>query len=77
MGAIRLITTIGTDGRPRIDAPSRLPRGPAEAVVVVHPVIEPGRPALHWRDLRGLGKEIWRGVDARTHVNELRDEWKR
>lgn len=25
--------------------------------------------------LRGLGKEIWRGVEAQQHVNELRDEW--
>jgi hypothetical protein len=40
-------------------------------------VTEPVLSALHWRDLRGLGKEIWRGVDAQTYVNELRDEWER
>lgn len=27
--------------------------------------------------LRGLGKEIWKGVDAKTYVNRLRDEWGR
>jgi hypothetical protein len=27
------------------------------------------------RELRGLGKEIWEGVDARDYVNRLRDEW--
>jgi hypothetical protein len=26
-------------------------------------------------ELRGLGAEIWQGVEAQTYVNELRDEW--
>jgi hypothetical protein len=26
-------------------------------------------------ELRGLGKEIWEGVDAQEYVNRLRDEW--
>jgi plasmid stability protein len=26
-------------------------------------------------DLRGLGKEAWRGVDAATYVAEERDSW--
>ena len=26
-------------------------------------------------ELRGLGKEIWAGIDAQEYVNELRDEW--
>ncbi len=26
-------------------------------------------------ELRGLGAEIWEGVDAQQYVNELRDEW--
>jgi hypothetical protein len=28
-------------------------------------------------ELRGLGAEIWHGVDAQQYVNELRDEWER
>jgi len=28
-------------------------------------------------ELRGLGAEIWRGVDAQQYVDELRDEWER
>lgn len=28
------------------------------------------------RDLRGLGKDIWQGIDAQEYINELRDEWK-
>ncbi len=26
-------------------------------------------------ELRGLGKEVWKGVDPSQYVNELRDEW--
>ena len=26
-------------------------------------------------ELRGLGKEIWEGIDAQEYVNELRAEW--
>ena len=27
--------------------------------------------------LRGLGKEIWEGVDPKDYVRRLRDEWNR
>ncbi len=32
---------------------------------------------LHYsiRELRGLGKEIWKGIDAQAYVNEERDAW--
>jgi hypothetical protein len=26
-------------------------------------------------ELRGLGKEIWQGMDAQTYVNQERDAW--
>ena len=26
-------------------------------------------------ELRGPGKEIWRGIDAQEYVDQLRDEW--
>ncbi|MDZ4722172.1 MAG: hypothetical protein SH847_27225 [Roseiflexaceae bacterium] len=26
-------------------------------------------------ELRGLGKEIWTGIDAQAYVDQLRDEW--
>lgn len=29
----------------------------------------------HLRELRGLGKEIWQGVDAQVYVDQQRDEW--
>ena len=27
------------------------------------------------RELRGLGKDIWEGVDAQEYINQQRDEW--
>lgn len=29
----------------------------------------------HWREFRGLGKEIWQGVDTQAYIDKLRDEW--
>jgi uncharacterized protein (DUF433 family) len=29
----------------------------------------------HLSELRGMGKEIWKGIDAREYVNRLRSEW--
>ena len=28
-------------------------------------------------ELRGLGKEIWQGIDAQEYVDGLREEWER
>ena len=33
------------------------------------------RPKHRITELRGLGKEIWEGIDAQAYVNELRAEW--
>ncbi len=27
------------------------------------------------RELRGLGKDIWLGVDAQAYIDQQRDEW--
>jgi hypothetical protein len=26
-------------------------------------------------ELRGLGKEVWEGIDPKRYIDELRDEW--
>jgi hypothetical protein len=31
--------------------------------------------ARHWREFRGLGKEIWQGIDTQAYIDKLRDEW--
>jgi len=30
---------------------------------------------LDWRKTRGLGKSIWRRIDADTYIQEERDQW--
>lgn len=34
-------------------------------------------PHLSWKDARGLGKEIWEGVDVDRYIDDLRNEWDR
>lgn len=36
---------------------------------------ETEKPKRSIMELRGLGKEIWEGIDAQEYVNELRNEW--
>lgn len=35
----------------------------------------PELPLHDIRELRGLGKEIWAGIDAQEYINQMRDEW--
>ena len=35
-------------------------------------VVPPKRSIM---ELHGLGAEIWKGIDAKEYINELRDEW--
>ena len=35
----------------------------------------PPSPPHHITELRGLGKEIWQGIDAQDYVNAERDSW--
>jgi hypothetical protein len=47
-----------------------LPPGPVEVVVVIR---DPAAaPAPAWDALWGLGREVWRGVDAARYVAGLR-----
>jgi hypothetical protein len=32
---------------------------------------------LSWQDARGLGKDIWAGVDVNQYMHALRQEWER
>jgi dihydroneopterin aldolase len=38
-------------------------------------VIMTPKPKRSILELRGLGKEIWRGIDAQEYVNQERDSW--
>nr|BAL53123.1 hypothetical protein HGMM_F04D09C20 [uncultured Gammaproteobacteria bacterium] len=34
---------------------------------------EPHRRSI--MELQGLGREVWKGIDAKGYIDELRDEW--
>lgn len=36
-----------------------------------------GEPLHDITELKGLGKELWEGIDAQEYVNNERDSWKR
>ncbi|MGK4007868.1 hypothetical protein WMF31_34955 [Sorangium sp. So ce1036] len=36
-----------------------------------------GEPKGRLLDLKGLGRELWRGEDAQAYVDAMRDEWDR
>ena len=37
--------------------------------------VETPSPKRRLSELRGLGKEIWRDIDAGEYVDQMRDEW--
>jgi plasmid stability protein len=46
-----------------------------EVTVLLEEALEPAA-TLSILDLRGLGKELWRGVDASSHVANERSGWR-
>jgi hypothetical protein len=67
---------VSASGRLRLDIACDLPPGPVEVVLVLTPAPQdPLDTGLRWEDARGLGKEIWEGVDAQAYVDALRSEW--
>jgi hypothetical protein len=63
--------TLGEDGKLRLEVPCHLPPGAVDVVVVMAPLVK----QVDITEFRGLGKEIWEGVDVEAHINELRGEW--
>ena len=41
-------------------------------LLVDHLASQPPQPKRSLSELRGLGKEVWQGVDAQEYINELR-----
>ena len=44
-----------------------------EQLIAEMPEPEEKRPGI--LELRGLGKDIWAGIDAQEYVHQMRDEW--
>ena len=64
---LQQIRTLPMESRLRLMAliADELAAQPLPAAAPTHSILE----------LRGLGKEIWAGIDAQAYVNELRAEW--
>ncbi len=75
MRTITLKTHISADGRLQLDVPADLPPGPVDVVLVIQPGDTSAQRDI--RELRGLGREVWRGTDAQVYADRLRDEWER
>ena len=50
--------------------------------LLVDTFVESGEPSpagkkRSLRELRGLGKDIWQGIDAQIYIDQQRDEWDR
>lgn len=45
------------------------------ALIAQDLVQSPAKTSHRITELRGLGKEIWAGIDAQQYVSELRSEW--
>ncbi len=46
-----------------------------EIVHLLSRAVEPPNERLSWRDLEGLGKEIWEGIDPARYIDEERRSW--
>jgi plasmid stability protein len=46
-----------------------------EVTVLLEQALEPATP-LSILELRGLGKELWHGIDGASHVEREREAWR-
>ncbi|MHB8625604.1 MAG: hypothetical protein ACYDBJ_15520 [Aggregatilineales bacterium] len=47
-----------------------------DTLAVADSPVSPKTPRIHRLvELRGLGKEIWEGLDAQDYVDQMRNEW--
>lgn len=75
MTTYTVLTEIQSDKKLRLEIPCDLPQGPVEVVVIVQPQPNsPQREPPRWDDLYGIGKEVWKDIDALDYVRELRED---
>jgi hypothetical protein len=73
MKTLTVQAEVTADHMLRLEIPRDIPPGQVEVVLT----IQPRHPTLladdfSWGHLRGLGREVWAGVDAHTYVQDLR-----
>ena len=59
----------------KLEIPCDLKPGRVEVVLTI-PTEETaeGQRRIDWASLSGLGREVWEGVDAKTYLDELRED---
>ncbi len=75
MQTLTVQSEVSRDGKLKIDVPCELTPGPVEVVMTVRSQVEPkphGRPS--WGSLHGLGREVWRDIDPKQYIEELRQD---
>jgi hypothetical protein len=70
-------STIGHLYRKHIQPLRQEERRELLALITQDLTVEPQPKKRSLRELRGLGKEIWKDLDAQEYVNRLRSEWER
>jgi hypothetical protein len=58
-----------------IEAAQHLTRDEQQKLLDALRSLSPLEPAHRITEMRGLGKNIWRGVDPQDHLNAERDSW--
>ena len=59
-----------------IEAAKHLTKAEREKLVeALHPHLEPSEPRHHITEMRGLGKDLWQGIDPQDYLNTERDSW--
>jgi hypothetical protein len=75
MQTVTIQSEVTDKGTVKIEVPCDLPPGPVEVEVTIRPAPKPAEPSeWKWADLYGLGAEIWRGVDVKEYLRELRED---
>ncbi|MGI8839158.1 MAG: hypothetical protein ACR2H4_21340 [Pyrinomonadaceae bacterium] len=59
-----------------IEAAKHLTREEREKLVeALNPRLEASEPRRHITEMRGLGKDLWQGIDPQDYLNAVRDSW--
>ena len=72
MKTITAQAVVSGDRKLKLELACDVAPGPVDVVIVVQPRESDPEPRPSWAELHGLGREVWRGVDAVEYVRELR-----
>lgn len=74
MKTLTVQAVVTEDGMLRLETPCTLSPGPVDVEITIRPQRTEEATPFNWSSLRGLGKEIWEGVDVMEYLRELRED---